>query len=281
MKAKNIFSTTMIAAVIASFSFITSCKKDQSEVPNSNDETTNADQFQEAEGAAVDIDNISDQAIQYHSVNMRLASGSTQNNILSCATVTNDSVNHVTTVDFGTGCTGNDGRTRSGQIIIHYSGGSYFTSGFQRIVTFNNFFVDNRHVEGTRTVTNNGTNAAGHLNWSVNAQNMRITRPGGSYHQWNSQRTREMIGGDTLPGHPQDDVYSITGSSSGINSNGNSCSATITNPLVKNSCHWIVSGTVAITPSNRPQRILDFGNGNCDNDATVTRNGVVHHIQLH
>ncbi len=281
MKTRNLIPTLMIAAALTSLTFMTSCKKDESSQAKSDDVTENADQFQESEGVTSDVDNIADIAVETNSLNYRVAPGSNQT-LLSCATVTNDVVNQVVTVDFGTGCTGHDGRVRSGQIIIHYSGSTYFTQGFQRIVTFSNFYVNARHIEGTRTITNNGTNANGHLNWSVSAQNMRVTRPNGSYHEWNSQRIREMIAGDTLLTHPADDVYSITGSSSGTNSNGNSCSATITNALIKRGdCFWIVSGTVEITPSSRPARTLDFGTGNCDDLATVTKNGVSHTIHLH
>jgi len=283
MKTKNLIATLSIAVSMVSLSFLASCKKDKAEADD--DATTTADQFQEAEGVSSDVDVISDIAVETHSANFRLGSGNTAGDpfgIQSCATVTNDTVAQVVTVDFGSGCTGHDGRTRSGQIIIHYSGGTYFTPGFRRVVTFNNYYVNSRHLEGTRTITNNGNNQAGHLNWTVNAVNMKVTRPNGVYHVWNSLRNREMTAGDTLLSNPLDDVYSITGTASGSNSNGNSCSATITNPLIKRGdCQWIVSGTVSITPSSRPMRTLDFGNGNCDDVATVTLNGTAHIIHLH
>ncbi len=283
MKTRNLIPTLMIAAALTSLTFMISCKKDDSmkDTEDAASITANADLFQEAEASHSDVDEISDMAVQLHSVDgARMASGGA-NSILTCATVTNDTINQVITVDFSTGCTGHHGHVRSGQIIIHYSGGSYFTPGFQRIITFNNYYVDSRHIEGTRTITNNGLNAANHLNWSISAVNMRITRPSGQYHEWNSQRNREMIAGDTLLSHPEDDIYSITGSGSGTNSNGNSCTTTITNPLIKRGDYrFIVSGTVVITPSNRPTRTLDYGNGALDDIATVTKNGVVHTIHL-
>ncbi len=272
----------MIAAAFISFTFLTSCKKDKSDISDNDEMTANAEQFGDAEGISADIDNIADEAMLHGSVEQRLNSTSQNNLLISCATVTNDSINQVITIDFGTGCPGHDGRIRSGQIIIHYSGGTYFTTGFQRVVTFNAFYVNSRHIEGMRTITNNGVNASGHINWSVNVQSMRVTQTDGSYHLWNSLRVREMISGDTLLSNPADDIYSITGSSSGINSNGNSCSATITNPLIKRGDYrYIVSGTVTITPSARPQRTLDYGNGSLDDIATVTRNGNTHIIHLH
>ncbi len=41
-----------------------------------------------------------------------------------------------------------------------------------------------------------------------------------------------------------------------------------------------VSGTVEILPDGKPLRILYFGNGECDNDATVTINGETYNINL-
>lgn len=281
MKTRTFIPTIMIAAALTSLTFMTSCKKEDS-MKDTEDEasiTSNADQFQEAEAANSDVDVISDMAVELHSVEgARMAA---PNTVLSCATVTNDTINQVITVDFNSGCIGHHGHVRSGQIIIHYSGGSYFTTGFQRIVTFNNYYIDGRHIEGTRTITNNGLNAAGNLNWSISAQNMRVTKPNGTYHEWNSSRVREMIAGDTLLTHPDDDIYSITGSSNGVNSNGNTCNAVITNPLIKRGdWRYFVRGTVVITPSNRPQRTLDFGNGTLDDIATVTKNGITHTIHL-
>ena len=79
-----------------------------------------------------------------------------------------------------------------------------------------------------------------------------------------------------------DDVYLVTGSASGTGSQGGTFSATITSALKRTvACHQFVSGTVEVTPANRPTRYIDFGNGDCDNIATVTVNGHSHTITLH
>ncbi len=288
MKTKSLISAMMITALAISLSFVMSCKKDDStKITSETDDegVTYADRFQEAEGVSSDVDVMSDEAVEMGSVNFRGGSASDDFGILSCGTVTNDTVAQTTTIDFGTppGCTGPHGHTRSGQIIIHHNGLQYFQTGYVRTITFVNYYVDERHVEGTRTITNNGVNAGGHMNWTINAQNMRITKPNGNYHEWNSLRNREMTAGDTTSFDPGSTVYSITGSSSGINSNGVTCTANITTPLVKpGSCNFrIVSGILVITPSNRPEITINYGNGDCDDLATVTRNGVTHIIHIH
>ncbi|MCX6190149.1 MAG: hypothetical protein NTW54_11235 [Bacteroidetes bacterium] len=46
----------------------------------------------------------------------------------------------------------------------------------------------------------------------------------------------------------------------------------ITKALITDfSCQFhLVSGTIEITPTGKPTRVIDYGNGNCDDDATLT-----------
>jgi hypothetical protein len=186
----------------------------------------------------------------------------------------------VITIDFGpVNCLGNDGHYRRGQIIITYSGG-YWQTGSVKTTSFNGFYIDNKNITGTRTVTNNGMDSNGNYNWSIDLVNFTITHPNGDYHTRNSARLRTLIAGYGTP-TPWDDVYLITGSASQSNSNGNSSTTIITNTLRREvACHWIVMGTLDITPASLPTRTLDYGSGTCDNQATVTVNGVIHTITL-
>ena len=80
-----------------------------------------------------------------------------------------------------------------------------------------------------------------------------------------------MIQGFDTPLDWTDDVYQITGSFNGYNWWGTPFTANITTPLIrKMSCHWIDTGVITIVPSAAHNRVLDFGNGTCDNQATVT-----------
>jgi hypothetical protein len=79
-----------------------------------------------------------------------------------------------------------------------------------------------------------------------------------------------------------DDVYLITGYFNGTDANGNAFIANITAPLRKEiGCHWIVSGIMEITKTGKPTKTLDYGNGSCDQYATVSVNGYVRTITLH
>ena len=69
-------------------------------------------------------------------------------------------------------------------------------------------------------------------------------------------------------------MYLITGAGSGVNRNSVPYTVSITNALrVEMDCPFITQGTVQITPTGRPARIIDYGSGACDGTFTVTVNG--------
>ena len=87
-----------------------------------------------------------------------------------------------------------------------------------------------------------------------------------------------------------DDVFQVEGTANGHSKNGNllvAWESTITKPLIKEfTCRWITKGRVKIIRASSNTAAsgigyLDFGTGNCDNQATVTINGVSHQITLH
>ncbi|HRH66105.1 MAG TPA: hypothetical protein PLU53_07395 [Bacteroidia bacterium] len=261
--------------LISAMTLMSGCRKDNDKLSDNKDDFSgSAAEMGQTENIYSDVDNMVAQASATGGIDQRLAAPAEdmQYNFTGCAIVTKDTVNHVLTIDFGTGCTGQDGRVRSGKVIVNYSGGGYFSPGSVWTITFDNYYVDGRHVEGTRTVTNNGLNNSGNMNWSIDAVNMKVTRSDGSWRTWNSQRTREMIQGygDSLL---VNDVYKVNGTASSTHSSGGVFSALITDLIRDNSCHWITSGTIAITPSGGIVRTIDFGNGSCDDLATVTKNG--------
>jgi hypothetical protein len=257
------------ALIILSIAFVSACKKNRDDL---NDTTTASDNEQ-SETFSNDVMNIADNAAKTGESGAR-TSGEQElyEGLSQCATVTHDTISNprMLTIDFGTtNCQGADGRNRRGKIIVSYTG-RYFETGAVKTMNFENFYRNDNKIEGTRVITNNGLDAQGRMNWTINAQNMRITKSNGKVHTWTSVRTRTMLAGnDTKPW--TDDVYEITGSTNGVNSNGINYTANITKPLHRAlSCRWIDSGTIEITPEERATRTIDFGNGNCDDQATVS-----------
>jgi hypothetical protein len=184
------------------------------------------------------------------------------------------------TIDYGTdGCAGPNGQhILKGKIIITQTG-DRFTAGAERSKTFENFFVDDVQVEGTKTWTNNGTDAGGDWSFTKTAT-MTLSYPDGSSTTWNHTHTSTLVeGGNTLT--HWDNVWSTTGSSTGTGSNGLAFSSTITEPLIKKAtCRWISEGKIEFTRDGNTSS-LDFGDGTCDRFGTLTTpNGNTFTIRL-
>ncbi len=276
---KNVILKNLFIALLTGIIF-SGCRKNDS--PDADTDTASAFDNVLAEATFNDVVNISDEA---SSGSVNSYKGGSSDGILSnCATVTFTATPTDTTmtIDFGPqNCLCKDNRYRRGQIIVTWSG-AYKDPGHVHTITFNNYFVNDNQVLGIKTITNDGLNNSGNLSYSIDVNGSIILSAanGGGTITWTSQRTREYIQGANTP-QWSDDVYLITGSASGSSSKGNSFTATIINAVRKEmACYFLVSGTVEFHPSGKATRTIDFGNGTCDNLATVTINGIVHNITL-
>ncbi len=198
-------------------------------------------------------------------------------------------------LDFGTtGCPGPDGRVRRGKIIIEYTNRLIYP-GAIATTTFDRFYVDDIHVEGTHKITNISATPVPPVNltrkFRVEVINGKLSWPDGNFIEWNSTKTITQVDGLATPDYPKDDAFKIEGSANGFVKRGNLLvrwESIITEPLLRRlTCRWIVKGrirTVRVNlpdPNNSPWvAILDFGTGNCDNQATITINGVTRQITL-
>lgn len=261
---------------------ITSCKKDKDE-PDTDTDVANDNSF--AERTYDDVKSMADQAGDNGSLSTYRVEGYT--GILSnCATITNNTTAtpHILTIDFGAvNCICNDGKSRRGKIIISYQG-AYRDSGSTHSISFDNYYVNDYKVLGTKTVKNLGHNSSNQLVYSVDV-NGSIINPSGQSMNWTSQRTRTWVSGEYTLGVLNDE-YDITGTASGTSFAGTSFTANITSPLhIKLSCFsqftsLITQGTFDLIPSGKATRTFDFGSGTCDNIATVTINGNTYTITL-
>lgn len=206
----------------------------------------------------------------------------------NCATLRVDTLGNpfpvLFTLDFGeTECLCKDGKMRKGSIIYELSG-IYRKVGTVITVSTDDYFVDDYKVIGTRSTTNLGKDSNDFLTFDVVVNEAQIITPDGSTITWSCQRTRTWIAGfetayftkDTINGGVlgwsgiQDDIHEITGFSSGTTQDGRYFDAKITSALrLDLGCQWITSGTVELTPDQLLTRTLDYGDGACDDEATV------------
>lgn len=275
---KALIKTLSIIA-IACLPFYSCVKKTQ----ELDSDTSSASENFTATSAANDMGSIADEAGRTKNVSSFKTSGEMAI-LSSCATLTFDSAAVSTiTINFGaTNCVCNDGRSRRGSLIVTYTG-KYKDSLTTITITPKDYFVDNNGVSGSKTVKNLGHNTLGHLVYDI-TENISITKADNSGTiTMDSKRTREwMTGENTLVW--SDDKYSITGNASGKNANGRSYTSNITKPLVRDmsiGCRkHFISGTIEHTPANKPKRVIDFGDGTCDDIATVKINGTTYTITL-
>jgi hypothetical protein len=188
-------------------------------------------------------------------------------------------------LDFGTaGCTGRDGLTRKGKIITVYTG-RLLNPGSVAETSFDGYYVNDIHVEGTHRVENKSTSS--NLVFGITVANAKLSKPNGDYSEWNSTKTIAQVDGSLTPFNPIDDVFSVAGEA-----NGGVKKDTVyyqwgtrtlaDNPLIKKFvCRWIVKGKLAFRKTTSDVAVLDYGNGVCDNKATLTIGGAVYEISLH
>lgn len=308
---KLIFSPARLAAIIlVSLLVFGSCKKESSDEENRQEEFA-SQASSEADAESDDIFNeVFDNVL---GVNVDVGFGNTgvfgQMNpgtpggtarLNACPDVTITQLNapnnfpKKVVMDFGTGCVGRDGRTRSGKIITVYTD-RLFKPGAKATSEFVDFKIDSITVQGTHVITNHSEqlSTAPSLcirhKWSVEVSNAKLTKPNGNYTEWTSTKTITQEAGMCTPYIHIDDIYKIDGGAHGKVKRGNlliAWNSEITEPLVKKfSCRWLVKGIIRVMRLNLTTNspwvaAINYGNGDCDNKAQVTINGITHNITL-
>lgn len=279
----DIFYTLNTLMIILFFSFLSSCRKndDKEDV-----ESETAVEFSVAENAYNDVSSMADEAYGGNTNSFRLSESS--GTLSNCATITIDTlaVPRILTIDFDTiDCLCKDGNYRRGKIIVTWNG-AYRDSGSVHTITFDGYYVNFNKVMGTKTVTNMGYNASGNLLYSVSVNGSIEWNPdnfaGGGTSTYTSSRTREWIAGRSTF-NVLDDVYLISGSSSGTSRTGTPYSMSTSSPLRKEiGFRHFTQGVLNFQPGSKPVRTIDYGyvNGGRDNLARVTVAGQTFTITL-
>jgi len=242
-----------------------------------------------------DIFNQIDQAATVDTNLAAIADSSWVANNSICTTVTLDSLSafpKTLTIDFGDGCVGQDGVSRSGSIVAVFSG-AYREAGTEITVTLQGFRTGQYTVTGTQTIANKGENGSGNTFFDVATKNATIAW-GGSSFSWESTLQRTWTEGaettyfatDTS-GMPMgfsayaDDVYELTGTASGNDSNAHPFTMETAEPVVLQvDCQFIRSGVLTISPANYDDGTVDYGSGDCNIQATVEIGGQVYNFTM-
>jgi hypothetical protein len=274
MRRNKLFTVLGTAAITMSvFVFVASCHKKDSDTTtttSTTDDTNIASDHSLAEKTFDDAQAIGDAGNA--ATNGGTIYRTTATTVGGCATVTHST--GTITVDFGpTNCLCADGRYRRGKIVVTYSG-VYADSGSTHTITFVDYYQNDNHVVGTKTVTNMGHNTSGQPYFNVTVSGT-VTRTSGVVITCAYNRVRTWTAGYTTLTDRSDDVYSITGGGTITRTaaSGAAVDATIaiTSPLiVAASCEWIEAGTITYTWGSHT-RTLNYGTtAVCDDNATLT-----------
>lgn len=184
------------------------------------------------------------------------------------------------TVDFGDGCKGEDGKVRMGKIVSIFTK-PIFMPDAKVSTTFVGYKVDSFAIAGTQIVTNKSND--NRLAFRIQVIDGKLTNTAsGFWRKYEHDHNFVQFKGMDTPLNPFDDSYQITGTAKGGNSNGRTWNREITSPVVKSTdCKWRTKGVVSIHWNQNPDgAILDYGDGSCDNKATITYKGHTKEITL-
>jgi hypothetical protein len=199
--------------------------------------------------------------------------------ISPCAivTVSGSTYPKTITIDYGSGCSNNRGPKMTGKIIITISD-TLITAGAVKTITYQNVTVDSMKIEYTGTIKNLGKNVDG--NWVIASNyTQKTTGRNGDVVVESYSDSIEWVSGFATA-DKSDDIFYKTGSGSITVNDTLKFNRSITKPLLfDNSCDYIKSGTIVLTKGT-DTIITDYGDGSCDNIATVTTNGTTETIDL-
>jgi hypothetical protein len=271
----------MIAALVM-LSFF-SCKKDSTLIENSSIDLADDDAVSDA--VFEDVFNTADYATIILDQIMKGGDSKSETVVTdSCPVIT---VKHpvgaiwpkVVTVDYGTGCNAINGNIRTGKIVIEVTG-PRVQVGSKRTITFDNYFFNSIKVEGTKVLENVRYNSTQNPVVSIKLTGGKLTLPDGKVIERSFTHQREWTAG-FLTKNIWDDECLVTGSANGKNINGIAYTNTILTALQwKRACVFIVSGIVKIEREGVLPVEMNYGTGECDAKAVVTRGGESKEILL-
>jgi hypothetical protein len=196
-----------------------------------------------------------------------------------CVTITKviTSQNIEVILDYGDACTTKKEDVLSGKIQMLISPNLEDKSTLIDY-SFDNFYFNHKKIEGSVNKVRTRSNENGNPQALIN-RDIKITWEDTSSSLIKGERKREWIEGtDNLLW--ADNVFSITGSWTITKRDGNIRASNIVEPLIRNlACKFIVSGIVEIEKNDK-KKILDYGDGGCNDLASLTVEGKTYEIHL-
>ncbi len=280
MKLTYVFSqkTKTGLVVLAMLGCMSGCQKEDEVVSSST--KTQTEEITSEEAVADDIfedtDEISLEAIVV-AENGRLQADSVVRSACTSYTVERSgNYSKTVTLTFEEGCAGTIGRERSGVIIVNRAIDSE-DSTYTVTTTFQNFSINGKKIEGTRTMVFAAEdNALASITviltgGKVTLEDGKVITRSGAFTKTIDRKTGEI---------------SLEGSAQGITRAGVAYTAAIVEPVVyKRSCagegvFMAVQGKKSITREGKFDFTVDYGTGTCDKLVTVNAEGKSYAVEV-
>jgi len=186
---------------------------------------------------------------------------------------------HTKTIDFGTAFTNPKGITKSGKVIITYYDNATDPQGKFTLTTYDNYYISGVHIEGSIQV-NRVKNAAGKFVY-LHIISKKVSDATGDVKVYNSNATWTVI--DWQDG--KNNAYEITAHATGketyngIEANNFQTDVDEAKHIIKPfDCKRVQGGLTAEIHLAKGKvkdltEYLDYGNGDCDDIATLSVNG--------
>ncbi|MBT6746267.1 MAG: hypothetical protein HOB26_06905 [Flavobacteriales bacterium] len=183
-------------------------------------------------------------------------------------------------IDYGTSASSCAGSYNTSGMLRAVFSGLYAVSGTVVTITFSNYEVDSIVVSGTMTIRNKGYNIDNNYIFNIAVENAKIEYDSINI-SWNCTRKYEWISGD-ITDDISDDKFEISGTSNGRTSNGNEFDVEIAdNLLYSMNCNWITQGSIDMDlGTSLSPRIVDYGSGTCDENATVSYKNTTYELEM-
>ncbi|MCB9360056.1 MAG: hypothetical protein H6587_00850 [Flavobacteriales bacterium] len=168
--------------------------------------------------------------------------------------------------------------SRNGYINASYNG-FYDDLGTVTTISFNDYILnDFTFIAGTISYQYNGI-VNNFPTYTITFNEVKIRNNQNQKIFYSGSYQLAIIDGEATPLF-NDDVYEITGSTTGRVFKGNAFSAQVVDKLTINgNCEWVSSGQALVKPESKTTRTLNFGSS-CDNKITVTLYDINYELEM-
>lgn len=265
-------NTYVAALLLLVAGFLASCNKDKEVAPSSQQDFESAKSTLEI---ISEVNNLNDMVMSFslggNRGGRRAAIKETECGVISYQ-MDYETGDGTITADYGSGTQCDDGMLK-GKVIFTVNS-SNEGALVEMSAQFVGFEKDGKKLDGTYQILVTSNESDNSINYTYTFKNGMLTYQDGTMVKWNSTYELKL----KFDYQSQSDVpvvsFEMTGGIAGTDRKGKTFSADITSPLViASSCNAITKGKYLLKAQGHADAIYDFGNGECDQTATLTING--------